>query len=311
MSAVHPEEIAWASKVANQVRFLQSDFADAEPNERQMLIEEEVRRALKEIVPEKRRGYLAALSEQFPCGEGATAGIGQNKNAAEPSDNSPEALIDQMVQIAPHLPKRKLQEFGLRLQQAGYMELKTSTLVDDAPPEFRKAFGIEPDAPVDIQRVYKLLQSFAEFVVSQDKLVWNIWRALAPKSRIRRDVGAESDVRKVAGRYLSGAEEVSVMQISQAVDRLRQLVAGILTAIAPAGRGFARKYQARFSADAIKDLANMEKGGWLGSQEQKCWRKYTELTKELSEDAVETEMMESIARFAEDLMRGTGRTAEP
>ena len=55
----------------------------------------------------------------------------------------------------------------------------------------------------------------------------------------------------------------------------------------------------------------MEKSGWgMASVETKCWKKYTELTKELSEDSIETEIIEAVARYAEDLMRGTAKTPE-
>ena len=98
---------------------------------------------------------------------------------------------------------------------------------------------------------------------------------------------------------------MSIGQITQIIDRLRQLIAGIMGAIGPAGRSFSQRHLARFGPDAIKDLAAAEGGGMFAGVEQKNWRKYVQLSKDLNEDAIESEMVECVARYAEGLMRGT------
>ena len=124
------EEQTWASKTAMRLRFVQADFADRPADERSGFIEDELEGALRELTAEQRPGYVRALAEHFP-----TAFVtGQETPDATPADNSPEALVEALVNIAPQLPKSLLAEFGLRLQQAGYMEIKSTTLMD-APPE--------------------------------------------------------------------------------------------------------------------------------------------------------------------------------
>ena len=44
----------------------------------------------------------------------------------------------------------------------------------------------------------------------------------------------------------------------------------------------------------------------FANAEQKNWRKYVQLAKDLNEDSIEAEMVECVARYAEGLMRGTG-----
>ena len=128
------EELAWASRTATQLRFIQADCADLDPEARSAYIREAVQGALKQIVPEKRRGYLEALSLEFPLGE---YGTGNGKAEPESVNNSPEALVDLLVQMAPMLKPRKRQELGLRLQEAGYMEIQTTALIDEPPPSTR------------------------------------------------------------------------------------------------------------------------------------------------------------------------------
>ena len=138
---------------------------------------------------------------------------------------------------------------------------------------------MDPLAQIDLQRLYRLLVVLADFVLSLDQLGWNLWKRMAPRSQVRRDATFDGDLRKAGARYLSGDTEVSVGQISQIVDRLRQLVAGTMGSIGPAARSFSQRQLARMGPDAIRDLANVEGGGMFTSIEQKCWRKYVQLAK--------------------------------
>jgi hypothetical protein len=297
------EELAWASRTATQLRFIQADCADLEPEARSGYIQESVQSALKQIVPEKRSAYLEALSLEFPLGE---YGTGNGKGESEPVNNSPDALVDLLVQMAPMLKPRKLQELGLRLQEAGYLEIQTTALIDEPPPELLKRFPIQPGRQIDLQRTFRLLSVCADFILSLDQVAWPIWRKMAPHSQARKDVTATGDFRESGARYLTGDTEVAVEQISQIVERLRKLVASVIGSIGPASRGYAQKHSAMFGPDAIKDLANLDGGGWVMSVEQKCWRKYCQLAKEQTIDAVEGEIIESMVKYAEGLMRGTG-----
>ena len=310
MSKFTQDEIKWATQTAAQLRFLQADCMEVDPNERENYLQDEIRRSLRDVVREKQPRYLEALSEQFPTGEGGGGDrplpIGGDSAAPSPAELTPEELLAQMVKIAPLLPPRKLREFGLQLQQAGYLELQPTTLADAPPPELLKRFPMDEFAQIDIQRLYRLLTALADFVLSLDQLGWGLWKAMAPRSQIRRDATFDGDLRKAGGRYLSGDTEVSIGQITQIIDRLRQLVAGLIGAIGPAGRSFSQRHLARFGPDAIKDLAGMEGGGMFANAEQKNWRKYVQLAKDLNEDAIEAEMVECVARYAEGLMRGTG-----
>jgi hypothetical protein len=297
------EELAWASRTAAQLRFIQADCADLDPAARSGYLEESVHGALKQIVPEKRAVYLEALSLEFPLGE---YGAGNEKGATEPVNNSPEALVDLLAQMAPMLKPRKRQELGLRLQEAGYMEIETTSLIDEPPPELLKRFPIQAGQQIDLQRTFRLLSVCADFILSLDQVAWPIWRKMAPHSQTRKDVTATGDFRESGARYLTGDTEVSVEQIGQIVERLRKLVAAIIGSIGPAGRGYAQKHTAMFEPEAIKDAANLDAGSWMLGIEQKCWRKYSQLAKEQTVDAVEGEIIESVVRYAEGLMRGTG-----
>ena len=309
ISAFTREELDWAAKTAAQLKLIQGDFADAEATERKSYLEEEIRRSLRNIVAEKRPVHLQALSMCFPVGETWNVLDGTQAPSAA-AESSPEELVGRLIAMAPALSRGTLMQLGAQLQKAGFMEAAQAGPASAEPPdEFVQKMGLEPNGAVDLQRLYKFTQTLSEFVVNMDKVAWNIWRAIAPKSKVRKDTTANGDFRKLAARYVGGDSEVSLAQISQLVDKLRQLLAGILTGIGPGGRSFAKQHLAQFSPEAIKGLANLESGMFVGV-EQKSWRKYVELSAELSEDAVEAKFHEAVARYAEDLIRGTARTPD-
>ena len=99
-------------------------------------------------------------------------------------------------------------------------------------------------------RVLRLIAILTDFSVTLDQLSWNVWKQVAPKSIVRRDAGPESDFRKIAGPYLTGDNEVSTAQISQVVDKTRQLIAGLLAAVGSTGETFARQFISRIAPSA-------------------------------------------------------------
>ncbi len=298
-----PEEHTWASKAAMRLRFVQADFADRPAEERKSFLEDEVRQALQNIAPEKRGRYAAALAEHFPTG------FINNSSAvdATPSDNSPEALVEALVKIAPKLPKSLLAQFGLRLQEAGYMEVKSTTLMDAPPEDLLKSIPLDPMRQVDLQRLYRTLAIFAEYYTGLETIIWRTWKELAPTSPVQRDTTPAGDVKKTSARYLHGDTEVSSEQLKQIVERTRKLMGGLLGAIPAGGTAFLERFLSEFSPEKISALAKADKslGGW--TEDAKNWNKYKKMVEDQRGQVFEEKMYEAIARKAEALMGGTAR----
>jgi len=298
-----PEEHAWASKTALRLRFVQADFADRPEDERRGFLDEEIGRALKGIVPEKRPRYLQTLAEHFPAGT-----FSQPKAVdAPPSDNSPEALVEALVRIAPQLPKSLLAEFGLRLQEAGYMEIKSTTLMDAPPEELTRVLPLDPAQSVDLQRLFRTLAVFAEYYLGLETIIWRTWQELAPNSSVRREGGSHAEVRKLSARYLQGDNEVSSTQLRALVEKTRRVMGGLLGAIPAGGAAFFERFNSEFSPDRIANLAKNDKSitGW--TEDAKNWNKFKKMMTDQHGQIFEEKMFEAIARKAEALMLGTGR----
>ncbi|MEI9893458.1 MAG: hypothetical protein WDN28_06045 [Chthoniobacter sp.] len=303
MTNFTPEEHAWASQAAMRLRFVQADFSDRPAEERRSFLNDEVESALRNVVPEKRGRYVQALAEHFPTGfVRHTPAVD-----ATPADNSPEALVDALVKIAPDLPKRLLAAFGLRLQEAGYMEIKSTILMDEPPEELRRSIPLDPKKPVDLQRMYRALAIFADYYIGLETIIWHTWKELAPNSLFRREGGAAGDVKRTAARYLQADSEVSAEQLRQIVEKTRKLMGGLLGGIPSGGTAFLDHFHSEFTPENIASQAKGDKslGGW--TEDAKNWNKYKKMFEDQQAQVLREKMFEAIAKKAEALMTGTHR----
>ena len=149
------------------------------------------------------------------------------------------------------------------------------------------------------------LPGVARSVGSLDQLAWNVWRNAAPKSPIRRDT-AQGDLRTVTRRSLTGDAESAAAHVlvQKQVEATRQLIAGLLAGLGPAGKNFARRYQQRYTPDAVREVVRAEGGGKGDAQ---YWRKHTELAAEITETVIEDDVQAAVVKYAEDLMGGAKR----
>jgi len=308
------DEISWAVRVGARLQMLQASFADDDAAARTGYVEEEIERALREVPAARRGAYLEALAERFPSWESrAPAPAAPAPAPAAPEESAPEtpeALVNRLAAMAAGLSNDARWSLSYRLQQAGFAisvpSAAASSEADEVPVELQRRLSIEPGKVIDRKRALRLTAILVDLVVTMDQVSWSLWKTLAPNSIVRRDTGATGDLRKLAGPYLLGDNEVSTTQLTQVLDKTRQLVAGLLTAIGATGEAFARQFLARYSPQAIKELAEAEPGFFIGA-EQKCWRKYIEVFNELSGVAIENEITGTIAKYTENVILGAGR----
>jgi hypothetical protein len=291
------------------LRLIQASFAEDDAATRQQYLAEEIARALKTVPPARRRPYLQALAERFPSWGGAPSAQAE---VAPAIDLSPEELVARLVEVAPYLSIEQKRALAQQLESAGLAASRPAAgaapaaASESVPEELSKKLGIEPGQALSQLRVLRLIAVLSDFSVTLDQLSWNVWKQIAPKSIVRREGGADGDFRKIAGPYLTGDDEVSTAQISQVVDKTRQLIAGLLAAVGSTGESFARQFLGRVSPSAIKEKADAESGFFIGP-EQKCWRKYLETFNDINGVSIEKEIAEILARDTEQLILGKGR----
>lgn len=293
------EESLWASALAARLRILQANFADDDPATRQDFIAQEIERALKGSVPEKRKALLEALGQLFPSWQTVAPAANQPPSAGVAAPETPEALLESLLASLPSLSAEQKGEFTERLAQAGLLPEQPSAAFE-VSPELLKRLGLDGSRSVSGDRAAKSLGMLVDMVLTLDQLVWTLWKQIAPKSMVRK----EGDLVKLTAEYLAGSNEVSTAQLLQTLERTRKLVAGLLGAVGRAGAAYARDRARIFDPNAIEADARAEKK-WNESVEFACWRKYVQLCKEYgAETAIEKSIQEAMAKATENLIMG-------
>lgn len=292
---------AWAASLVTRLKYLQTNLTEATPENRQVHMEEELRRALQELPLEKRGSHLYALAQAFPEWELAAATVTAPAAAAR---QTPEEIVRSFVQLVPSLTGEQREKLKQELAALGLVFPSNQPVEGEALVGLRTKLKLDAEDPINVTQLARLFAAYAEAMLALDQLAWNVWRNAAPKSPIRRDI-AQGDLRTVTRRALAGDAESAVAQaaVQKQLEASRQLVAGLLAGLGPAGKNFARRYQQRYTPDAVREVVRAEGG----KGDLQFWKKHTELAAEVTETVIEDDVQAAVVKYAEDLMRGSQR----
>jgi len=294
---------------ANRLRMVQVDFADQSADVRREYLSEEIERALTGVVPEQRADFLTELMNQFPSWD---TRVEVQLRKDETTDRTltddrelrdPNFLVARLIDRSAELGEGERKVLVQRLKEAGLAKISQGAWPEEAEETLRQNLRLPQDEKVDPTRTLDLVGLLADFALRLDQLVWSSWQRIGPRSNIRRDKPLQQTLKA----FLTGSQDVPRGQVAGDLEKLRQLIASLVAAVGQAGRQFASRHLAKFSPIEVEALASMEGGGFLVGKEVKCWRKYTELANAMSEASIDNEIMETIANYAENLMKGLGR----
>ena len=293
-----PEASSWAKGVATRLWMLQTSFADDALEVRHDYLRDEIDRAIKGIPDNRRAEHLRALLERFPGPERIVL-TGAAPVQAPVAEKTALQLADDLLRKLPELSAEQRSTLARKFQAFGLISADKSTF--DIAQDLRGKLGMTADEPIDSERASKLFGAVLEMVATLDHLIWNLWKNIAPKSIVRRDP-AMSNLRRTVGRYLAGDREVATLQITQMLEKTRQLTVGILSAMGPAGGTYAQQHLETFAPEKIRSTVESKSPGFLGNVEQKCWRRYLELATELNGPTVEKQIIDAIVSYTETLV---------
>jgi hypothetical protein len=217
----------------------------------------------------------------------------------ETVERGPQQIADELIARLPEFSSEEKAVLAQKLQALGLFASSSKGI--ELPLELLGKLGMTPKEPLDEERLIKLFVALLEVVVTLDHLIWNVWKNIAPKSSVRRDQGGDNP-RRTIGRYLTGDREVATLQITQMLDKTRQLTGGLLSAIGPAGEIFARKHLEKFAPEKIRASVESKSPGFISNVELKSWRRYVELAADLSGHAVEMQIVDGIVTYTEELI---------
>ena len=290
----------WAASMGERWKYLQTSLASESAVDRQVFLEEEMRRALQAIPAAKRGAYLDALATRYPQWE--LAAVFTN-NPAKVARQTPEEVISAFIQLLPKLTAEQREDVKKQLAAAGLVQPAATPIEGEALTDVQAKLKLEAEDKIDAQRLGKLFALYAEAMLILDQLAWNLWRTAAPKSTIRRDT-TQGDLRMVTRRALGGDPTITPAVVHKQLEASRLLIAGLLAGLGPAGKNFSRRYQQHYAPESIKEVVRAEGGG---KSDAVLWKKYTELASQLSETVIEDDVQEAVVKYAEDLIRGTNK----
>ena len=309
MAAIDGEKLeSHVLKTVNRFRLILADFADEDERTRKEYLCEEIERAMKTVLPDQRNEFLKKLMARFPVSGFGTGPV--QKKPAAPSALVPgpeklkdvEFLVQNLLAIAPTFSIERKEYVAKCLHQAGLMPKAQGHYSDESIQRLKAALQVGDGRGIDADRLMELSILLANFVCKLEPLVWNIWRTLSPRSSIRQSVS----LKEVMGRFAFNDPHAPQEQIDNELKALQRLIAAIITAVGRVGGQFAKNFLARLSPSEISDLVKVEHGSVFISHEVKCWRKYLELAGGLNEDAIETEIRNTIVGYVESLRKGMG-----
>jgi hypothetical protein len=295
----------------NRLRLIQVDFADQPKDVRDNYLTDEVEHALARLLPDQRTGFLQELKDRFPTWDGqvAVGGLGESASTRSATDNRElqdfTFLVSRLVQLAPTLTEEQRKTTIARLRDAGLGDQGAGPGEWPAQPAkvLRTKLGMTDKDKLDATRLLELTAELVSFAASLDQLVWATWKQVAPKSDMKRP----GMIQRTCAKFASGdTQETSRTQIAADVDRLRQLTAGLISAIAQAGNLFAQRHVSKFSVMNIEAYADKVPGIMVG-KEVKCWRQYKELAAGMDVQTIEKEIQDAIAEYTETLIKGRSR----
>lgn len=306
MSLSQEDILKRAAGTANRLRLAQTDFADSPEPVRQEYLADIVRQAIAELVPQERTAFLEEMLKLFPTWDinvdvGVRADQDSQRTARDLRElQDPGFLIARLAELSQGLDEKERKVLQERLRVARLVEERPAELPAEPAQRLRASVQMGPQAVLDEGRSLDAAAIVMELACTLDQLVWRTWKEIAPRSTVQHP----GDLRRMLARFLAGDQDLSRTQIQDDIQKLRQLVAAMISAFRVAGRKFATRHLMTFAPASIEGNVS---SGWIKSKDVACWEKYKELAGELDVAAIENEILGSFVATAEELMRGLNR----
>lgn len=312
----------WSLATSARLRLLQASCADLSPEQRRMHLSIELEHLIGGISADKRGRYVRALLARFPAAEGAppatepcaasvAAGLGSPfVGQAE----TPEDLLEKLIALSRGLNQSRRAQMQARLAETGLANSSSDLsnhFSSDPKREADLALSLDvlkakldlpPDRPIDLLRLVRLLSVVLDVLEKLDSMVWNIWKRIAPSSRLRpSQYAGKTNFREKVAAFVDGQTNDNPEQLASSIDHGARMSVALLNGLGMGGRNFAKKHLARLAPENVALEARREGGGFMQTLEHRSWQHYEFLWRDLTAESLENELREEIARAAEAL----------
>gem|GEM_PF-3715285 len=310
----------WARRTAARLRLIHSSFADQGFEQKKTYLEDEIEFALEDagaLDAIQKRTLLDKLSGCFPV---FTDHAGSVASAGGPSQEPRSTKkVDPLEQFLEHWneasPEQRDRISGA-LSAAGITPTPQAAAAPSLPPEIstRVILPTRPDelmdltrgldqlwreldtpaAPIDFNRLFKLLGMLASSMRDLHKFIWEFWRQSAPRElQSLMTSNFLSSFEGTVAAYLKNDDQSSSRELAAEIEKTKRLMLGICFAIRRGTEEFARGHHRMFAPENIENTVAIEETASDASRVRdlgrKSWDKYTKLTKHLTADSVDQE----------------------
>lgn len=225
-----------------------------------------------------------------------------NTPGAPPPPHGLAAAADRLLELLASAGPAEREQVVNRLRQAGLAAQPATAagLPQAASRALQQALSQGPRDQLNVERTLELAAMLADLTLKLDAMMTDIWRKVAPQSSIRK----AATLRVTLARFAAGDDQTTRAQAEAELTLLRQITAGIASAISRAAPQVARRHLDRFGAAEVERAVRDEGSGGLGL-DAKCWKKYQQVCATLDAEAAERELLAVIAEHAEKLIRST------
>lgn len=292
------------SAVANQLRLIQEQYADEQPQQRQERLLKAVERELKAIAPDHRQPFLKELGERFPAWEtqvevtapGQATPVQSEADKADLDDWA--FLLRRLLMVSERLSAEDRKALIQRLTESGLVPAAAATGSAELPKQpleqIAKELGLPADKAIDAARLAELAAVLVPVVVRLEIFAWEQWRILAPQSQVRKPGNFKTD----AAKFVTGEQRATDNSVAGDAKALQLLVAGMVQGVGNLGEDLYQSLFTRFSPAEIARRAKENKK-FMESDDAASWRLYVELSAQLERASVITHVRESIRKQVE------------
>lgn len=281
----------WALELANQIKSIQTSWADDEFKVRQDMIEQELERELTRVSSHEREEKVAALRAHFPVPVGGEVRVIEVTKETAPRQVTVEEALDLLVKAAREMPESQRRTYAERLAGAGYRVLERRPEpvasapaqpagggMERIPDALGRKLGLKPDAKAYPTQIFNVLHELVDCVVTLSAAASQVL------SDLRRRAGEnpgnrEEGVRVVLAQYLTDQPGGSADRMRLAISQTRDRLSGFLCVPAQLPRDLCSR-ATTIDPETIVEVIKREKvAGILDNTYKIYWDRFTILWK--------------------------------
>jgi len=283
----------WALELSNQIKAIQTSWADDDAEVRRDMIQQELERALGKLSSHERDDRLHALRSHFPVPDGGEVRLVEVTREAPARQVTVEEALDLLVKSAPQLSDSQRRVYSEKLAAAGFRVDRRVEVAAPAPPSASagavdgmerlpdplvRKLGLKGEHNTYPTQVFNTLLELADCVFAMGGAAGQVVAEMRRRAG-EPPAGREEDVRAVVAQYLVDQSGASLERMRLAVTRTRMRLAGFLEVPAVLPRDLCESARTIDPETIVQVVTREKQPGFMANKEKMYWDRYLWLWK--------------------------------